>query len=482
MAGQAAGLPAPVAVASYRLPLATHPATDPAELDERTWMEPLLQENAIWFCRLRWVVIAVLALAGAAGFFPSVLQRAGLSIQPGWPFFTAGLLAGLNLAFGRLSQRPAIPGFRQPVRGVLWAQIIADLLILTAVIHWLGADLPAAPFTYLLHIVLACMVFSPMESFGVAGLAAAFYFGSLWLEAAGILLPSSVVVAAGTPGALASSVACSTIRIIPLLLIWVTIWYLVSRLASTLRMRDRELFLANHQLNASIEERSHHMLQTTHQLKAPFAAIHAQVQLLLGDYCGKLSPEARAVTEKISARCLLLARQIQEMLQLANLRSQGQHTPPRRDVLLGSLVEEIMQRIEPAVRQRGLRIEADLQPVAVHGIDDHLTMLAENLLVNAVNYSFDHGIITVQCQERDPGQVIFSVRDHGIGIPAEKLPRIFDDYYRTEEAVQHNRSSTGLGLAIVRHVACEDSLPIQVESAPGWGTRFTVILRGARAA
>ena len=91
--------------------------------------------------------------------------------------------------------------------------------------------------------------------------------------------------------------------------------------------------------------------------------------------------------------------------------------------------------------------------------------------------TYDHGVVNLSCVEQSPGLVTFSVRDHGIGIPREKLPRIFDDYYRTEEAVAHNRASTGLGLAIVRHVAQEDSLPILVESAPGWGTRFTVTLR-----
>ena len=69
-----------------------------------------------------------------------------------------------------------------------------------------------------------------------------------------------------------------------MLLIWAVIWYLVSRLASAVRSRDRELFLGNRRLRASIEERSQHMLQTTHQLKAPFAAIHALTQLLLGEY------------------------------------------------------------------------------------------------------------------------------------------------------------------------------------------------------
>jgi len=105
----------------------------------------------------------------------------------------------------------------------------------------------------------------------------------------------------------------------------------------------------------------------------------------------------------------------------------------------------------------------------------------DNLLVNAVNYSYESGVVNVTCRSQASGETLMTIRDQGIGIPKEKLPRIFDDYYRTEEAVQHNRGSTGLGLAIVRQVACKDRIPITVESAPGWGTRFTVTLPGASA-
>jgi signal transduction histidine kinase len=67
---------------------------------------------------------------------------------------------------------------------------------------------------------------------------------------------------------------------------------------------------------------------------------------------------------------------------------------------------------------------------------------------------------------------VVAVADRGIGIPADKLPHIFEDYYRTDEAVRHNKQSSGLGLAIVRHVAQEHGIRIRVESRPGVGTTF----------
>ena len=101
-------------------------------------------------------------------------------------------------------------------------------------------------------------------------------------------------------------------------------------------------------------------------------------------------------------------------------------------------------------------------------------MLIDNLLNNAVNYSYDGGYVAVACRAKRPDAGLLVVRDHGIGIPADKLPHVFQDYYRTTEAARHNKASTGLGLAIVRLVAQALQATVRIESSPGWGTRVTL--------
>ena len=469
--GPAPGVPArPV----YSLPLddtaAAAGATGSGEAGD--WSEPLLRQNAIWFCQLRWMVVGVLAAGGGVvGLFPAALARLGFPIAPVWPLGTAALLALLNLGYRRLATSSERGGF-PPVRLLLWTQIVSDLLILTVVIHWVDRGIPAAPFMYLFHLILACIVFPPGESLLVAGVAAAFYLAGLALEATGGPGWAAWVTPTGETAAPAEPSVVTLV--VPTLLTWGVIWYLASRLAGAVRRRDRELAVTNRRLVASSEDRARHMLQTTHQLKAPFAAIHAQTQLLEGGFCGELPPAARSVIGKIAARCLALSRQIQEMLQLANLRSQGQVAPPLREIELTVALEDVIARIEPAARLRGIRIEKQFEPVRVTAVADHITMLLENLVVNAVNYSRDLGLVRVECRAGGAAEAEVVVSDRGIGIPADKLPRIFEDYYRTEEAVQHNRASTGLGLAIVRQVAQALRAAIRVESAPGWGTRFTV--------
>ena len=78
----------------------------------------------------------------------------------------------------------------------------------------------------------------------------------------------------------------------------------------------------------------------------------------------------------------------------------------------------------------------------------------------------------MSCRPDGPGQAVVSISDDGIGIPDKKLPRIFDEFYRTNEAVRHNKESSGLGLSIVRQVAELHRIGLRVTSTLGRGTTF----------
>lgn len=480
MADPAATLPATsITPAVYELPPGDSqaPPTCPIELVARDHSRDLQRQNAAWFCRLRWIVVGILGTAGLAGaLLAGPLGAIQLKLRPQTALAAAGLLAILNLAclrrLARMGDKPAI----DEVRALLWTQIVADLLVLTGVIHWLGSTVSWAPYTYLFHIVLACIVLEPRHSLRVVALAGGLYSSCLLLESTGVFPPTSVLSGDSAPIPATLSPAHLAYSVGAMLLVWLVIWRLVSRLARNLHQRETEAAANSLLLEASGNERATHMLQTTHQLKAPFAAIHAQTQLLLGGYCGELPAKARDTVDKISLRCLALSRQIQEMLQLANLRSQGQTAPVVRSLDLAALLENILNRVEPSARRRRITLHRKLTPAPLSGVEDHLTMLFDNLIVNAVTYSRDGGRVEVACQPRTPGGAEVSIRDHGIGIPARKLPHVFEDYYRTDEALAHNHSSTGLGLAVVRQVARAAGATVRVESAPGWGTRFTVTL------
>jgi signal transduction histidine kinase len=462
--------------ATYRLPLEQGCQSAAAVPGHRAADERLLMENAKWFCSLRWLVAAAFFALGLAG--PAVTGRLalhGIRLEGRWPLAVAGLLAVLNLAYLALfrvasrSRRPGVLAMR-----FLWLQILFDLALLTVVVHYLGSVESYAPVMYLFHVVLACIFFRYAHSLLVALSAVGMYLACIALETAGLVAPTSILAGSPVLDRGAAPPAVVAWQAGSVVFITGTVWYLASRLAFALRQREEELAEINQRLVAATEERAKHMLRTTHQLKAPFAAIHANAQLLLGGYCGPLPASAAAVIEQISARCETLSREIKEMLQLANLRSSAQSVPPPVEVDLAALVESCLANLRAEAGKREVRFAEDLRPAPARVIQDHAVMILENILSNAVIYSHRGGTVWVSCRPGVQGGAVVTVRDQGIGITAEKLPRIFEDYFRTNEAASHNRASTGLGLAIVRQAALAGQVGIRVESAPGQGTVFEI--------
>jgi signal transduction histidine kinase len=299
------------------------------------------------------------------------------------------------------------------------------------------------------------------------------YFVCVALETAGIVAPQSIwallpLARSNFPAAMLAAHTASVA------FVSLTIWFLASRLAGELQRRDATLAATNQRLLAATDERARHMLQTTHQLKAPFAAIHANTQLLLGGYCGRLPDESQQVVSQISARCEVLSRQIKDMLQLANLRSVAQDSPQAAAIDLQEVVRGCILALEPVAAKRGIGFVENLAPATIHGVPDHVVMMIDNLVSNAVAYSQDGQKVAVACRPQESGGAVVTVEDAGIGIPTTKLPLIFDDYFRTAAAVKHNKASTGLGLAIVRQVALAGKVGVRVESAPQQGTLFTI--------
>ena len=460
---------------AYDLPLEGRTAEDRVPVSAQS-DELILVRNLAWFCSLRWLAIAALALLALLGWVSSTLiPIPWLHLDPAWPSLAAGVLLLLNLTWILLTRR-ASRGERRALlaRRSLWLQILLDLAVLTGVVHFLGSVLTFAPFMYLFHIVLACIFLSRIRSLVVTLSAMGMYLACLVLERTGAVAPSSVLSALALPAAHDIAPVVLALQFLLVAFVSLTVWYLASRLSSDLRRRDEELFAINRRLEAATEERASHMLQTTHQLKAPFAAIHANAQILLTGHCGSLPSAAVGVVEQIATRCETLTRGITAMLQLANLRSQAQNPPSPALLDVSETVRACLAAMKPQAEKRGILFEEDLSPAPALAVQDHVVMIIDNILSNAVSYSLDGQHVRVSSRAKPGGGALVVVRDCGIGIPADKLPRIFDDYYRTTEAARHNRGSTGLGLAIVRQTASAGSIGVHVESAPSRGTVFTL--------
>ena len=162
---------------------------------------------------------------------------------------------------------------------------------------------------------------------------------------------------------------------------------------------------------------------------------------------------------------------------MASLQSADRNARRSAELDLADVLRWCVAQLRPVAEEREIALTADLEPACGVVVEDHMKMLFSNVLSNAVTYSHRGGRIEVRCAQSNGNYPVVTVLDHGIGISPESLPRIFEAYYRAEEAARHRKESTGLGLAIVRQIAETYGIGVHVDSAPGRGTRFTLHFR-----
>ncbi|MFC4060482.1 ATP-binding protein [Planomonospora corallina] len=225
-----------------------------------------------------------------------------------------------------------------------------------------------------------------------------------------------------------------------------------------------------------LEELKHQFLRTVnHELRTPLTSIRSYLQLIQeGDLDPATEQSFLRVIERNSDRILRL---IDDLLLMASLNAQTAIFQPVR----ADLAELVRQAVgEAAGRARSSDHALDLeapQPVPVMVDAERMRHVLAQLLDNAIKFTPPGGRITVTVTGAPVPAV--EVRDTGIGIEAEELGQVFDDFYRAPQVEDQAIGGTGLGLPIVRKVMLMHGGNVRIESRPGEGTRVLLTLPAA---
>jgi two-component system phosphate regulon sensor histidine kinase PhoR len=211
----------------------------------------------------------------------------------------------------------------------------------------------------------------------------------------------------------------------------------------------------------------------SHELKTPLTVVSGFIETL----------QDVELDERQRARFLALMQEqtrnmqrlVGDLLTLAALES-DQHPPADDQVLVAPLLDALAREAE-GVSKGAHAIEVE-NPAdgTIRGSRQELLSALSNLVVNAVRYTQAGGRISLAWRVERDGTGVFSVKDTGIGISPEHLPRLTERFYRVDRGRSRASGGTGLGLAIVKHVLLRHEAQLVVESEPGRGSTFNVRL------
>ncbi len=214
----------------------------------------------------------------------------------------------------------------------------------------------------------------------------------------------------------------------------------------------------------------------SHELKTPLTAVRGFAETLLDD---DIPPDQRRqFVETIWDNASRMQRIVDDLLDLSRIESGGWR-PNVGKVDVAAVVREVFTAVQRTADKKGLRLVSDIPNGAgvVRADPTAFRQVVSNLVENAVRYT-NEGSVTFHTRATDGG-VWVDVRDTGIGIAAEHVPRIFERFYRVDAGRSRESGGTGLGLAIVRHLVEAHGGRIDASSAVGGGTTISVFFPGA---
>ena len=170
-----------------------------------------------------------------------------------------------------------------------------------------------------------------------------------------------------------------------------------------------------------------------------------------------------------------LTRLINDVLSLSSMEN-GRVRVTTERLSLGKHAQDVCLMLENSARQKNISLSIEAgEDTFVNANQDHVKQLLINLIDNAIKYTLNDGTVNVRVS-REGESVVLRVKDTGIGIAQEHIPRLFERFYRVDKGRSRNMGGTGLGLAIVKHIVMDMGGQIDVQSELNVGTEFTVTL------
>ena len=428
----------------------------------------ILNSHLSWSITIRWLIIA--------GYFAATLISyyiSDLAFPYGRIWTVLAVLALINSIYLVIFKLYKHFSFQSEVR-FLQIHILVDLIILTVLIHYAGGIENPIYLFYAFHVVLSSILFPSWRPILITTFIVILFSAIVYLEYTGILYHYSIFDSDlhSDPYFVFLVLAVFTITVYVTMYICMSFMYIYRNI-------KRQLDNQNMQLVQADREKTKFFRFTSHELKAPVVAIKSSIDSILKNYSGTIDGRVEDMLQRSSSRAAQMLQIIRELLELSKNRLKAaEKEKPQIDI--NRLISEIIDQERIRAEEKSIHIRQDLSrnSLMIHMAAADFKEIFSNLFINAINYTHQEGAVTVHSGSME-GKVVFSVEDTGIGIAQNDLEKIYDEFYRSENAKKEIHFGTGLGLSLVKQIVENYKGKIHVSSEVDRGSRFEVELPAA---
>jgi signal transduction histidine kinase len=432
-------------------------------------IEPSLKSS--WILNLRWIAVAALFAAPY-----TVKMLFSLEINSKIIFSVAAIIAFYNLLlsliFAGSGWKTAKQAWLKP-RVLDNVQITLDLLCLSVLIHFYGGIENPFIFYFIFHVIISGIILRGLDAF-LQTTASVFMFLAIALGEFYGIMHHHAVPAYPATGLYSSGIYAAGISVVFISTLYIS-FYMAASISKGLKEREEKLTEANRMLEENDRIKSEYVLRVSHDIKGHIAAIQSSIQPVMGGYAGELNEKQKNLLERADNRTEKLMQFVKALLNLTILKLKKSEQFGIFDLV--KTVDSAVLFARPAAKQKNVSIDlsAEKKELKVNGVESEIQATVIELLTNAVRYSPAGS--KVMAGVRLAGEyAVIEVRDSGMGIPEKELPKIFDEFYRAQNAKEADSSSSGLGLAMAKHVVEKHKCKIEVDSELGKGTVFRIFM------
>ncbi len=447
-------------------------------VSERSSVEEELIERVLWFLTLRWITVAGICATSLIACF---------ILNIGLPFIPILIIAACILLFNFvcITYHHYIKciSYNQYIKShhrFANLQIFTDWIALVFLVHYTGGIESPVIFYFIFHVIIAAILLSRKACYLQTS------FAVLLIISLSILEYVNIIPHVQIKELFPNAIYDNSLYLLSVLFFCITSLYvsayLATSIANQIRKREKEIIVlkdkitdAYQALEGKDREKSEFTYKVTHELRSPLSAIQSLLKSIEEGYAGEVSEKAKELIIRSERRTGFLLTLVKDLLDLVTGKTGKPREGDSKPVDINEAVKCTLDLMQEKVKEKNIKLTVHTtgKPAYLNIIPDDLDIIMTNLIGNAIKYTREGGTINISNIITD-NEIRIDISDTGIGIHKDDINKIFDEFYRSQNAKATESDGTGLGLTIVKNLIKRYDGHIDVQSKFGKGTTVTV--------